>query len=359
MNSPPATMSAMQLIGHGDMDMLEYRSDVPVPTPAAGELLIRVGAAAVNNTDIWTREGAYNTLPGSSEAVGWQGEALHFPRIQGADIAGTVVAVGPGVSPDRIGERVVVDPVLRQDGDRLFGAGLFGSEYDGGFAEYVRSPSNNAIQVEFDISPVELATFPTAYLTAMHMLNRGRLVAGETVLVSGASGGVGSACVQLAKARGARVVAIVGRGKEPAVTELGADVIVTRVNTDMGGAVCEKLRGEKIDVFADLVGGAGFETILPLLHPEGGRYVTAGAIAGPVVELDLRVLYLNHLELIGSTIGTAKEFLDVLELVKSDKLRPLVSRTYPLRELHAAQHAFLEKKFIGKIVIDVANNTSI
>jgi len=355
MKTVPATMSAVHLIGHGAMDMLDYRSDVPVLSPQAGEMLIRVGASSVNNTDLWTREGAYNTLPGSSDAVGWQGEPLHFPRVQGADIAGTVVAVGADVAENRIGERVVIDPVLRQDADRLYGAGIFGSERDGGFAQYLTSPCENAIRVNFDISFIELATFPTAYLTGMHMLNRARVAAGETVLITGASGGVGSACVQLAKTRGARVVAIVGPGKEAFISELGADITVTRGNGDIGSAVREAVGRERIDVFADLVGGTSFESILPLVHPEGGRYVTAGAIAGPVVQLDLRILYLNHLELIGSTIGTGQEFLDVLALVASGKIRPLVSRTFPLSELRAAQNAFLDKDFIGKIVIDVSH----
>ncbi len=354
MEAIPKKMAAVLLTGHGGLDKLLYRTDVPVPKPEPGEVLIRVGAAGINNTDIWTREGAYNTLPGSSQAVGWRGEPLKFPRIQGVDIAGTIVAVGPDVPSGRIGERVLVDFVLRQEGDRLLGTGIFGSERDGGFAEYVTAPSENTVRIEGDLSFVELASFPCAYLTALHMLNRGRLAAGETVLITGASGGVGSAAVQLAKARGAQVVAIVGRGKEGPIRDLGADIIVTRVHEDLGAAVRDTVGGQRIDVLADLVGGPGFETLLPLVHPEGGRYVTSGAIAGPIVRLDLRVLYLNHLELIGSTIGTRGEFRKLIDLITTSKVRPLVAKTFPLREIRAAQDFFLKKAFIGKLVLETS-----
>ena len=347
------TMSAVLLTGHGGPDKLTYRSDVPVPKLGTGEVLIRVGASAVNNTDIWTREGAYNTLPGSSDVVGWQGEPLKFPRIQGADTAGTIVEVGGAVSAQRIGERVVVDGVLRQAGDRLFGAGIFGSERDGGFAEYLSAPSENAMAVDFDMSFVELASFPTAYGTALHMLNRGRLTQGETVLVTGASGGVGSAAVQLSKARGAEVIAIVGAGKEQVVRDLGADIVVTRDDQALDVAVRSAIGDIRIDLFADLVGGAAFESLLPLVHPEGGRYVTSGAIARPVVQFDLRVLYLNHLELIGATIWTREEFAELFDLIACGKILPTVDRCFALHEIQASQAAFLEKNFVGKLVIDI------
>ena len=358
----PTTMAAVHLTGHGGMDRLSYRTDVPVPKPKPGEVLIRTGAAGVNNTDIWTREGAYNTLPGSSDAVGWQGEALQFPRIQGADIAGTVAAVGTSVPASRIGERVLIDFVLRQADDRLFGSGIFGSERDGGFAQYVAVPSENALPVCCDMPFDELASFPTAYLTALHMLNRGRLTSGETALVSGASGGVGSAAVQLAKARGAQVVAIVGLGKEQAIRDLGADYVVTRhsnnLGKDLARAVRETLDDQRIDVFVDLVGGIGFEALLPLVHPEGGRYVTSGAIAGPVVQLDLRILYLHHLDLIGATVGTRNEFLELIRMIESGSLRPLVAKTFPLQAIHAAQEMFVSKAFVGKLVLEIEPSTT-
>ena len=346
-------MSAAVLTGHGGPDKLVFLTDVPVPRPGAGEVLVRVGASSVNNTDIWTREGAYNTLSGSSDEVGWQGTPLQFPRIQGADIAGTIVAVGEDVCEQRLGERVVIDGVIRQGGDRLYGAGIFGSERDGGFAQYLTAPSDNALTINFDLSFVELASFPTAFATALHMLNRGRLTSGETVLITGASGGVGSAAVQLAKARAAQVVAVVGPGKESAVRALGADIVVTREPKRLDVSVQNAVGNTRIDLFADLVGGEAFQSLLPLVYPQGGRYVTSGAIGGPIVEFDLRVLYLNHLELIGSTVWTRAEFVELFDLIGKGKIRPSVDRVFPLEKIHAAQRTFADKGFVGKLAIEV------
>ena len=207
-------MRAVLLTGHGGPERLDYREDVAEPEPGAGEVLIAVGAAAINNTDIWTREGAYGSADDPAAVSGWRREPMAFPRIQGADVAGRIVAVGAGVPETRIGERVIVNPVLYSDlGDGLVGMGYLGSERDGGFAEFVAVPAANALAIESDLGDAELASFPTAYLTAEGMLDRARVAAGEMLLVTGASGGVGSALVQLARARDARVVALAGRGK--------------------------------------------------------------------------------------------------------------------------------------------------
>jgi NADPH:quinone reductase-like Zn-dependent oxidoreductase len=187
-------MKATLLTGHGGPEKLEYREDVPIPKTAEGEVLIKVGAAGINNTDIWTREGAYGTEDDPATTSGWRrGNPMRFPRIQGADIVGRIVGVGGGVNASRIGERVIVDNALYSGGEEgLVDSGLIGSERDGGFAEYVAVPAENAHAIESDLSDAELATFPTAYVTSLRMLNRARISAGETVLVRGASGGVGS-----------------------------------------------------------------------------------------------------------------------------------------------------------------------
>ncbi|WP_287104153.1 alcohol dehydrogenase family protein [Mesorhizobium sp.] len=347
----PTHMKAVLLTGHGGPEKLQYRSDIPLPNVKADEVLIKVGAAGVNNTDIWAREGAYNTVLGSCQAVGWRGEPLAFPRIQGIDIAGRIVAVGSNIDKKRVGQRVLVDPVVRLPGDRLYGAGHFGSERDGGFAQFVAAPSESALEVESELSDTQLASFPSAYGTALHMLNRARQVAGEIVIVTGASGGVGTGLVQLAKLRGAEVLAIVGRGKEQEARRIGADYVVERDSADIGNDVRNALDGREADVLADVVGGAAFEVLLQNLRPEGGRYVTAGAIAGPKVTLDLRILYLRHLELIGSTIWTRNEFKELVDLVRSGKIVPQVARSYPLSEITKAQEAFKSKDFFGKLVL--------
>lgn len=339
-------MRAVLLTRFGGADALEFRDDVADPEPAAGEVRVRVGAAALNNTDVWTREGAYGSNVDEGVQTGWRREAFHFPRIQGADVAGRIDRVGPGVSEERVGERVVVDPMIYVGGEReLVDTEYLGSERDGGFAELVTVPASNAYAVTTTLSDAELATFPTAYATAMRMLNRARVSRGESVLVTGASGGVGSALVQLAHARGAEVFAIASKAKADRVAELGARAVIDRDTTDIAAEL-----GVQVDVVADVVGGPSFGTLLDSLRPLG-RYVVAGAIAGPEVQADLRTVYLNQLEVIGSSFGSHDDFAEVLALVESGDIKPLLSATYPLSQLAKAQAKFVAKEFFGKIVV--------
>lgn len=342
-------MRAVLLTGLGGPERLEYRDNVPIPCVEPGEVLIKVGACGVNNTDIWTREGAYGTDSDPNAVSAWQ--PIQFPRIQGADVVGRIVEVGACVSPSRIGERVMVDPTLYAgDDDALLEAGFLGSERDGGFAEYCAVPQENARVIDSSLSDAELATFPTAYVTGEHMLNRARLRQGETILITGASGGVGSGLVQLAHLRGARVVAIVGPGKEEKVRQLGAEIVVTRDAASLYDVVTAAVGERPIDVVADVVGGAIFPTLLHLLRKKG-RLVTAGAIAGPTVALDLRRVYLKYLEIIGSTLGTHTEFSTLVSTIEAGRLEPLLARTYALEKLEQAQRDFKAKRFFGKLVI--------
>lgn len=334
---PPRSMRAVLLTGHGGPERLEYRCDVPVPVPAAGEVLIRVGAAAVNNTDINTRIGWYSRSGGAADAA-WTGTALRFPFIQGADAAGHVVAVGAGVDPARVGERVLVNPVLE-------GGTYFGSDRDGAFAQYCTVPAVNAVHIDCTLSDVELASFPCSYGAAEHMLTRTGLAAGETVLITGASGGVGSAAVQLARRRGARVIAQAAEGKGAAVRALGAERVIGR-EADL----VQSLGAESVDAVIDVVGGAAFPRLIEVLR-RGGRYAVAGAIGGPVVELDLRKLYLKDLRVHGCTIFDGEVFAALVRYIERGEIRPLVSATYPLEQIAAAQAAFLEKRHTGKIVL--------
>lgn len=341
------TMRGVVLTGHGGLEKLAYRENLPIPRPAEGEVLIEVGACAINNTDLWTREGAYS----SGDAAGWQRVPIDFPRVQGCDVVGRIVAVGAEVDESRVGERVVVDPTLYgARGDGLVEAGYLGSERDGGYAEFVTVPEKNAHAVDSRLSDAQLATFPCSYGTAQRMLNRARVITGETVLVTGASGGVGSALVQLVTALGAKAVAVVGAGKERSVRELAPAGVVTRDAPDLVAAVREQLGDCPLDVVADVVGGARVPELLEALRPEG-RYVTAGAIAGPMVTIDWRTLYLKQLEIIGSSLSTRRDFTDMLKLVLDGKVRPLVARTYPLRDLVRAQQDFQRKDFLGKLVV--------
>jgi NADPH:quinone reductase-like Zn-dependent oxidoreductase len=352
----PDTMKAMVLTGHGGLDKLDWREDVPVPRPAAGEVLIRVGASAVNNTDVNTRTGWYSKAvrgdtnsaaatgyDGASDADGaWSG-ALSFPRVQGADCCGEIVAVGDGVDGARVGERVLVRPMHRPAGGDEAALVTFGSERDGGFAEFTTVASEHAIRIDSPLSDVELASFPCAFSTAEGMIQRAGLGA-ERVLITGASGGVGSAAVQLAKRRGAHVTAMTSPAKGDDLRALGADAILGREDV---------LPEEAFDVVLDLVGGPRWPALLEALAVRG-RYVTSGAIAGPIVELDLRTLYLKDLTLIGSTWQDPGVFTDLVGYIERAEIRPVLAVTYQLRELRTAQEAFLEKAHMGKIGIVIA-----
>ena len=354
--SLPKVMKAVLLRGHGSFDQLEYRSDVPVPAPSSGEVLIRVGAAAINNTDINTRIGWYSKSvaaetgspasdqKASPEDSGWAGSSLHFPRIQGADACGRIVAVGDGVDPGRIGDRVLVDPVLRSKttGTRC---GYLGSERDGAFAEFLAVPSENACSITSNLTDVQLASFPCSYGAAENMLERAQVGAGENVIITGASGGVGSAAVQLAKRRGATVLAVAGRSKAAAVKALGALEVLDRESD-----LISRFGLDSIDVAIDVVGGRQFPRLLEILKP-GGRYAVAGAIAGPVVELDLRTLYLKDLRLIGCTVLEPGVFQSLIRYIERCEIKALVSATYPMAEIVAAQEDFLTKSHVGKIVL--------
>jgi NADPH:quinone reductase-like Zn-dependent oxidoreductase len=353
--APPQQMRAVLLKGQGGTEQLEYRDDISVPTPAAGEVLIRISAAAVNNTDINMRLGWYSksvsSATGDSGAArasvsdsGWAGDALGFPRIQGADACGHIAAVGAGVDDRRVGERVLIDPVLRPACGRPL---YFGSDTPGAFAEFAVVPAQNACAVRSTLTDVELASFPCAYLAAENMLTRARLTSGERVLVTGASGGVGSAAVQLASRRNTTVIALAERSKAAAIHELGATRVLPR-DADLLSA----LGRESLDVVIDVVGGAAFALLLETLV-RTGRYAVAGAIGGPLVSLDLRTLYLKDLCLLGCTIPAPEVFPAVIGYIERGELRPVIAATYPLREIVAAQNEFMRKSHVGKIVLTI------
>ncbi|MEM7563265.1 MAG: alcohol dehydrogenase family protein [Pseudomonadota bacterium] len=354
----PQTMSAVLLTGHGGFDALEYRTDIPLPVPQADEVLIRVGAAGINNTDINTRIAWYSkAVTGDTNSGGsggfdeideadasWSGEALQFPRIQGADCCGRIVAVGAEVDPARIGERVLIRSIQTTATEGEFYCRTFGSECDGGFAQYTKTYSSDALKIESELSDVDLASFPCAYSTAEGMLDRASVVA-ETVLITGASGGVGSAAIQLAKRRGARVIAIASAAKAEEVAALGADQVI-----DRGADLVAELGADCVDVVVDLVAGDGWPPLLEVLR-RGGRYVTAGAIAGPIVELDVRTLYLKDLSFFGCTYQRQGIFENLVSYIERHEIKPVVARSYPLADIVTAQEDFLSKKHVGKLVL--------
>ena len=356
------TLSAFVLTGHGDMDVLEYRSDWPVPDLSDNEVLIKVGACGLNNTDVNTRVGWYSkavteaTSGDGFETVdeedpSWGGAPITFPRIQGADAVGQVVSVGAKADPLLIGKRVIVDGWQRDWDDPLNKnkTGYFGSECDGGFAEYTKCDYRNALPVDCELSDEELATFSCSYSTAEGMLTRAGVDASDTVLVTGASGGVGSALVQLAKRRGARAVALTSGEKHQELSHLGA-TLLPRSPQNLGKALEGAIGQRTVSVVADIVGGAYFPTIIDVLE-RGGRYTCSGAIAGPLVELDLRTFYLRDRTFTGSTVLSPEIYPNLIRYIEAGEIKPMLAAAHPLRDLKQAQQAFIDKKHTGNIVV--------
>ena len=344
----PNKMNAVILKANGDYNQLEYVEDFNTPTPKDNEVLIEVKAAAVNNTDINTRIGWYSKNDNSSDDASWGGEHLKFPMIQGADVCGYIVAVGKNIDTSRIGQRVLIEPSLQKiNGKQLENPWYFGSECDGGFAQYTVVSTEHAYEIKSDYSDIELASFPCSYSTSENLLTRANVNENDIVLVSGASGGVGSATIQLACARGAKVIAITSPSKFDEIKALGAYKVVSRDDN-----LSEVLGENSVTVVIDLVAGQKWNEFLEVLKPFG-RYAVSGAIGGPIVELDIRTLYLKDLSFFGCTILAKEVFSNLIKRIEKKEIKPLVSKTFELKDIVDAQKEFLTKKHIGKIVLEV------
>lgn len=335
----PDVMSGVLLTAHGGPEVLRWSDTIPCPRPGPGEVLVRVLAAGVNATDINTRTGWY--ARGEGEGGGWAG-AIAFPRIQGADLCGRVVALGTGVAAPALGARVICPTNQAEptpENPRAFQA--IGSEYDGAFAEYCVVPARHLHDVTASpLSDTELGAMPCAYGTAFNLLTRAGVAAGESVLVTGASGGVGLAAVQLAALRGAKVTGQCSAAKADPVREAGAEAL------ERGALPAPR----SFDVVIDVVGGPDWDARIAALRP-GGRYAVSGAVAGPKVEADLRTIYLNDLTLFGCTWQAPEVFAELVGIINKGTLRPKVSRSYPLREIAVAQADLTAGRYPGKIVL--------
>lgn len=345
-------MKGVQLVGHGGPEKLVWNESIPTPKAGPGQALVKVLAAGVNNTDINTRIGWYSkevsqsteeTDPDSDvDAGGWSG-ALNFPLIQGGDLCGEVIALGEGVTNVDLGMRVtcpINQPNPTEEAPTRFLA--MGSEFDGAFAQYCTVPAEQLYDVsDAPLTDAEIAAIPCAHGTAFNLLTRAQVGHGDRVLITGASGGVGLAAVELAKLKGAQVVAVSSLNKQDAVRAAGADVVLGR------GQLPEK---GSVSVAIDVVGGEGWPGVIEAITP-GGRYATSGAIAGPIVEADLRTIYLNDITLYGCSYTSHNVFSELVELVNAGRIKPLVSKTYPLSEIATAQSDFASKKYPGKLVL--------
>nr|WP_321249543.1 zinc-binding dehydrogenase [uncultured Ruegeria sp.] len=345
----PETMSGVYLTRHGGPEALEWRQDIPLPTPGPGQVLVRVAAAGVNNTDINTRVGWYSPdVTDATDAVdqdvdagGWGG-ALQFPRIQGGDLCGIVERTGSGTG-FQPGQRVTCPINLpRPRPGQPSGFIALGSEIDGAFAQYCLVEASDLYNVSASpLSDTEIAAIPCAFGTAENLLSRAGVTAGQKVLVTGASGGVGLAAVQLATLRGASVWGVTSAAKADVVKGQGA---IDTFDRDAA------LPPDMFDVVVDVVGGPTFPGLILALKP-GGQYAVSGAIAGPIVQADLRDIYLRDITIHGCTHQAFDVFGRLVELINAGRIRPLVSKTYPLKDIARAQEDFQSKAFPGKLVL--------
>ncbi len=331
---------------------------MPIPVPGAGEVLLKVLAAGVNNTEINTRLGWYSaSVDSGTEQLsssdrdaeqpadgGWN-SATPFPFIQGTDCCGEVVVCGDDVSALPIGARVLVRACMRLQGYDSLENIWMASDFDGAFAQYVKVPASEVFVIDCDWSDVELGTIPCAYGTAENMVHRAAIGAADRVLVTGASGGVGSAAVQLAKRRGASVIAVAGQSKRDAVASLGVDRVIAR-----DANLLTELGESSVDVIIDNVAGDGFTPLLKLLS-RGGRYASSGAIAGPMVSMDMRDFYLKDLLLIGCTSWDEPVFPNLVGYIERNEIKPLVAKTFALQDIALAQQEFLKKQHFGNFVL--------
>lgn len=362
----PKTMAGVQLIGHGGLDKLVYREDLPVPQPGRGEVLVRVTATAKNNTDRKVREGKYATEQDDDVASFQVGNAptLVFPRIQGADVAGRVAAVGDGVSSARVGERGLLD--FNIYGDRRRDINLvpdyYGHGADGGYAEYMVAPDDQFHEVtDPRLSDAELASLGMcSYQTALHMLDAAGVTAGENVLVSGASGGVGTALIQLSRILGAVPHAVSSPGKTQALLDLGAESVIDRTAVDdWARAVEQSTGGRPMDAVMDLVGGDMTNKLMDTMIFDMSRRSTcprlsiAGASSGDGTRILWSRIYLYQVRIFGVSQGTREQAERVIGWMRDRRLKPVLHGTFRLSDLHHAERYFVDRgrDFVGKIVI--------
>ncbi len=342
-------MKAAIFTEHGPVERLRVVGDFPVPEPGEGEVRLRVRAAALNRLDLFVREG-------------WPGLDLALPHVGGADAAGELEALGPGVSGWQAGDRVVVNPSLSCGRCAACLAGqqqlcdsfsILGEHSRGTLAEYVVVPARNLLRLPEDVDYATAAAAGLVTLTAWHsLITRGGLRPGEQVLVVGASGGVNTASIQIAKLAGARVL-VVGSSAEKLqqAAALGADVLINRAEEDWSRAVFRLTERRGVDVVVDNVGA---ETLFGSIRAlrKGGRLLIVGATSGPHLNLDIRYLFARQISLIGSTMAPHSDFVRAMQRVFAGDLRAVIGRKLPLEEVAAGQRALERGEVFGKIVLE-------
>jgi len=338
---------------HGGPEVLEY-TDFPTPEPKPGEALIRLRAAALNRMDVLVRNG-------------WPGLKLEMPHINGADGAGEIVALSGAIAQTKreleIGDHVVINANFGCGSCEFCLAGkdnlcqnwhLLGETIRGTYAEYVCVPLKQLYKLPADFDYHQAAAAALVYQTAWHSLvKRGNLQCGETVLIVGAGGGVNTASVQIAKLIGAQIVIVGSDAPKLAKAEsIGADILIDRSKeSDWSKSVFLATNKRGVDVVVDNVGTTFMQSLRTLR--KGGRLLTVGNSAGPKFEIDNRYIFAKHLSIIGSTMSTLADFKEVMDLIVTGKLKPIMDTMYPLKDAAAAQERLWKNENFGKITLDI------
>ncbi|HXY23299.1 MAG TPA: zinc-binding dehydrogenase [Candidatus Acidoferrum sp.] len=342
-------MKAIVFEQHGGPEVLKF-TDAPEPAIRSNDVLVRVKACALNHLDLWVRRGIPNV-------------PIPLPHIPGSDIAGKIAKTGADVTTVRVGQKVVLAPLVSCGkcpacisglDNRCRQATNLGYMLDGGCAEFVRTPEVNCLPYPENLKWEEAASIPLVFQTAWHMLvARAELQPVEDVLVLGAGSGVGTAAIQVAKFFGARVIATAGSDEKLAkAKQLGADQLINHKTQKIREEVRRITNKRGVDVVFEHVGTATWEESIASLAPNG-RLVTCGATTGYDAKVDLRFLFSRQLSLLGSYMGTKSELHTVMKLVAAGKLRPIIDKVFPLGEA-AAAHAHLESgSQFGKVVLTV------
>lgn len=342
-------MKAVYFEHHGGPEVLQY-GERPTPQPAPGWVRVKLEAAALNHADLFVR-------------AGWPGIKLALPHILGADGAGVVDALGEGVARWQPGQRVVINASVCMQEDDFTRSGqenlcrhweLLGESLPGTYAEYVCVPAGNLLEIPGSFPAADAAAAALVYVTAWHSLvQRGGLQRGETLLIVGASGGVNTASIQIGKYLGARVIVVGSDAEKLALARrLGANEVIDRREEDWSKAAFLLTEKRGVDAVVDNVGTTFMQSLRTLR--KGGRLLTVGNTGAPKFEIDNRYIFSKHLSILGSTMGTFKDFADVMALVFAGELKPVVDRSYPLAQA-AAAHARMEAGGqMGKIVLEIS-----
>lgn len=363
-------MKALLLTGYGGIDKYKL-STIPIPEPKDNEVLVRISAIAINNTDVNTRKGAYGDALGNDEQkqTTWAGSTMQFPWIQGCDSCGYIVKVGTNYtnkSKQYIGKRVLINPIINKV-DKYGNEYLdkyIGSEIPGTYCEYISVSMENIyiINDNVNLKDYELCTLLCSYITAQGMITNGKIQSNENVIISGATGGCGVALTQLLLLINANPIVIVGNKKK-------GDILIKAMNTSKNIIVLNRNNwynqllsqypNIEIDAILDVVSGNNnYNNYLKILRV-GGRVVTAGAIGGSNVSINIRNVYLKYLSIIGSTTGTKQDFLTLMKFVETNQIKPIIHNKYNgIASIPLAQSEFIKKVHVGKIVVDYNINKS-